>query len=65
VRCAHAPSLGGLRTLQVVRVRNDDGGELPVLVVEDYDADQVPALVVRETGDTGAATAAPFCCKLA
>jgi hypothetical protein len=25
----------GSRTIQVVRVRRDDGGELPVLVVED------------------------------
>ena len=26
VRCAHAPSLEGLRTLQVVRIRHDDAG---------------------------------------
>ena len=35
VRCAHAPSLDGLRRLQVVRVRDDDVDQPPPLVVED------------------------------
>lgn len=35
VRCAHALSLDGIRTLPVVRIRHDDADELPVsLVVE-------------------------------